>query len=56
MYHITAKITCAQREGAHKTRISFTIPMRRLAAVNGAAFLADTFLIKISYVPKVTAS
>ena len=30
--------------------------MRRLAAVNGAAHLIDTFLIKISYVPKVIVS
>jgi hypothetical protein len=30
--------------------------MRWLAAESGAAFLSDTFLIKISYVPKVTAN
>ena len=55
MYHITATITYAQREGAHTTRISFTIPMRRLAAENGVPFIIDTLLIKILSVPKVTA-
>jgi len=30
--------------------------MRRLAAGSGAVLLRDTFLIKISYVPKVTAN
>jgi hypothetical protein len=38
MSHITVRITSAHRVGAHKTRISFTIPMSLKAAGNGAAF------------------
>jgi hypothetical protein len=56
MQHITVQITGAHWEGAHMTRISFTILMRRLAAVNGAAHFRNTFLIKISNVPKVIVS
>ncbi len=56
IWHITVRITGVHKVGAHTTRISCSIPMRRLAVGNGAAFLSDTLLIKTSYVPKVTAS